>query len=123
MADITNDDIADDATVVNPVVDVEMSESGAAEDGAPDADQSELPFAGEDTVVEPEPARVPFVDYLKSPVVTLIVGKAGEETILSAHQALLADSPYFKGLCDNFADDGSVRTLARRACCTSRARC
>lgn len=110
MADAANDDIIDDTTAVNPTADVEMTESGATEDGA--ADQTELPFAGEDTVVEPEPARVPFVDYLTSPVVTLIVGKDNDETILTAHQALLTISPHFKALCDNFTDDGSVSSTA-----------
>lgn len=107
MADAANDDIIDDTTAVNPAADVEMGEDGA---GA--ADNTELPFAGEDTVVDPEPARVPFVDYLTSPIVTLIVGKDSKETILSAHQALLTTSPYFKGLCDNFTDDGSVSSKA-----------
>lgn len=110
MADNADDDIVDDTTAVNPTADVEMTESGATEDGA--ADQTELPFAGEDTVVEPEPARVPFVDYLTSPVVTLIVGKNDSETILTAHQALLTISPHFKALCDNFTDDGSVSPTA-----------
>lgn len=109
MVDVNNDDIIDDTTAVNPAADVEMGEGAGAEDeGA--ADQTELPFAGEETVVEPEPepARVPFVDYLTSPIVTLIVGKDSSETILTAHQALLTLSPYFKGVCDNFTDDGSV---------------
>lgn len=119
MADLNNDDITDDTTSVNPNADVEMGEGAGGEDeGA--ADQTELPFAGEETVVEPEPARVPFVDYLSSPIVTLIVGKDDSETILTAHQALLAISPYFKGLCDNFTDDGSVSrttTFLRKTLC------
>ncbi|CAN8097335.1 unnamed protein product [Discula destructiva] len=110
MADAANDDPIDDTTVVNPAADIEMGEGGGAENGA--ADQTaELPFAGEETVVDPEPARVPFVEYLTSPVVTLIVGKDDNETILTAHQALLTSSPYFKALCDNFTDDGSPRQL------------
>lgn len=107
MADVNNDDIIDDTTAVNPTADVEMGEGAGAEDEA-SADQTELPFAGEETVVEPEPARVPFVDYLTSPIVTLIVGRDERETILTAHQALLNLSPYLKGICDNFTDDGSV---------------
>lgn len=110
MADVNNDDSIGDTTAVSPIADIEMSEGAGAEDGGVGA-QSELPFAGEDTVVEPEPARVPFADYLTSPVVTLIVGRDDSETILTAHQALLTLSPYFKGLCDNFTDDGSVSTM------------
>lgn len=106
MAD-ANDSLADDPTVVNPVTDVEMAEgAGAEEDGAAG---SELPFAGEETVVEAEPARVPFIDYLTSPIVTLIVGSGDKETILTAHQALLVQSPHFDSICHNFTDDGSVR--------------
>lgn len=115
MADINNDDIIDDTTAVNPTADVEMGEGAGAEDETP-ADQTELPFGGEETIVEPEPARIPFVDYLTSPIVTLIVGRDEKETILTAHQALLNLSPYLKGLCDNFTDDGSVsKPLPSRA--------
>lgn len=108
MADVAHDDIVDDTTVVNPSADVEMAEGAAAEEE--NGDQTELPFAGEDNVAEaePEPARVPFVDYLASPVVTLVVGKDPKATILTAHEALLTLSPHFKTLCDNFLDDGSV---------------
>lgn len=109
MADVANDTLTDEPTAVNPGADVEMAE-GAEDDGA--AERSELPFAGEETVVEPEPAepaRVPFIDYLTSPIVTLIVGAGDKETILTAHQALLVQSPHFHELCDSFTDDGSVR--------------
>lgn len=55
--------------------------------------------------------RQTFVDYLSSPVVSLMVGGPGEERVLTAHQALLVKSPYFKDVCATFADDGSVRPL------------
>lgn len=112
MADATNDiDIVDEPTVVNPGGDVEMTESGAAEEEQ--GGGSELPFAGEETVVEqpePEPSRIPFIDYLTSPIVTLIVGSGENETVLTAHQALLTQSPFFRDECDRFTDDGSVST-------------
>lgn len=112
MADTTNDDLIDEPTAVNPGVDVEMAEGAGADDDGAAAERSELPFAGEDTVVETEaePTRVPFIDYLTSPVVTLIVGSGENETILTAHQALLTQSPHFENLCNNFTDDGSVST-------------
>lgn len=102
----TDEGTAEDFSA-NPGADVEMTEDGTAEAG------SELPYAGEETVVEaePEPARVPFIDYLASPIVTLIVGSGENETILTAHQALLALSPYFKDQFEGFSDDGSVSTL------------
>ncbi|EXJ88523.1 hypothetical protein A1O1_05453 [Capronia coronata CBS 617.96] len=37
-----------------------------------------------------------FLEYLKSPIVQLIVGRGEEETTLTAHKALLDESPYFK---------------------------
>lgn len=126
MADVVNDDMTDEPTAVNPGADVEMAEGGGA-DEAGAAERSELPFAGEETVVEPEPEskRVPFIDYLRSPVVTLIVGSGKNETILTAHQALLTQSPHFENLCNNFTDDGSVRTGPSLVLCSqlpSRAR-
>lgn len=105
MADAANDDIVE-GTPANTAPDAEMLEAGAEDETA--VERSELPFAGEETVVEPEPARIPFIDYLTSPVVTLIVGSGEQETFLTAHQGLLVQSPYFKAECDAFADDGSV---------------
>lgn len=108
-------------TPADPAPDTEMTGAEAAEttevaetsgpaEGA-DAQQSaeasaELPFAEEQE--EEEQARQTFADYLSSPVVSLLVGKLGEEKVLTAHQALLVKSPYFKDLCAGFADDGSV---------------
>jgi hypothetical protein len=97
--------------------DIEMTEGGATE-GNSAAAGSELPYAGEETVVETEaePARIPFIDYLSSPIVTLIVGSGDKETILTAHQALLALSPYFKDQFENFSDDGSVSIWCDHIC-------
>lgn len=111
MADIASDDVVE-ASPANPAPDAEMTEAGAEDETA--VERTELPFAGEETVVEPEPARVPFIDYLTSPVVTLIVGNGEQETFLTAHQGLLAQSPYFQAQCDAFADDGSASTESPR---------
>ena len=59
-----------------------------------------------DEVVEP---RIAFANYLMSPIVTLRIG-SGDQSILSAHQGLLTQSPYFKDICDAFVEDGSVST-------------
>ncbi len=83
----------------NPAGDVEMGE------GAEGDERIVLPFAEGG---ESEP-RTTFISYLTSPVVTLIVGSAESETILTAHQALLVQSPFFADACAAFADDGSVR--------------
>lgn len=107
MADIANDDIVEQSPA-NATHDADMLEAGAEDETA--VERTELPFAGEETVVKPEPTRIPFVDYLTSPVVTLIVGSGEQETFLTAHQALLVQSPYFKAQSDAFTDDGSVST-------------
>ncbi|KAI1867727.1 uncharacterized protein JN550_006868 [Neoarthrinium moseri] len=91
--------------------DVEMGDGageGTIEDGNPDATQ--LPFAegGDGPEVE---QRIQFVDYLQSPIVTLIVGDGGASTVLTAHQALLTQSAYFADACAAFSDDGSPRQI------------
>lgn len=66
----------------------------------------------ETTVIREDPvaeARPSFIEYLSSPIVTLLVGQDAQ-TVLTAHQALLTKSPYFAELCKPFVDDGSVRT-------------
>ncbi|TLS30770.1 hypothetical protein PpBr36_02235 [Pyricularia pennisetigena] len=97
------DSVVGDSPAPNaPAADVEMTESAS---GAAEGDQSALPYAGEDGPEEPAPARIPFFEYLTSPVVTLMVGSASNsdtQTILTAHQALLTQSPYFATLCADF---------------------
>lgn len=39
-----------------------------------------------------------FLEYLKSPMVQLIIGAGPEEQILTAHQAILTQSPYFANI-------------------------
>lgn len=99
----------------NPGADVEMRE-GAEDTTAtanPNVNASELPFAQEDPEEDSAPApRVTFAQYLTSPVVTLLVGSGEAETILTAHQSLLVQSPFFAEACAQFADDGSVSLTA-----------
>ncbi|KAI1384833.1 uncharacterized protein F4822DRAFT_416395 [Hypoxylon trugodes] len=90
----------------NPGADVEMGEGEEAE-GAGRNGAGELPF-GEGGDIEP---RVNFISYLTSPVVTLLVGSGEAESILTAHQALLTQSPFFAEACAAFADDGSPRSV------------
>jgi hypothetical protein len=100
-----------------PAGDVEMSETQNTQETAPEntqeveenenenANDTELPFANSE-IAEP---RVTFADYLMSPIVTLLIG-SGDQSILTAHQGLLTQSPYFKDICDTFVEDGSVST-------------
>jgi len=64
----------------------------------------ELAFAEGGT----EEAKATFVSYLASPVITLLVGQGKRETMVTAHQALLVQSPFFQAACATFAEDGSV---------------
>lgn len=106
MADINDDSIVEDSPA-NPGADVEMAEGLGEDDTTAVAGRSEILNEG-DADEEPAPARPSFISYLTSPVVTLIVGTGETETILTAHQALLSLSPFFKDACAQFSDDGSV---------------
>ncbi|KAI8671784.1 BTB domain-containing protein [Fusarium keratoplasticum] len=91
-----------------PTGDVDMTETQNTQDGEEQENPngSELPFADTE-IAEP---RVTFANYLMSPIVTLLIG-SGDQSILTAHQGLLAQSPYFKEICDRFVEDGSPRQI------------
>jgi hypothetical protein len=77
-------------------------------DDAADNDDN-LPFQEE--AMEDAPARTTYIDYLKSPVIGLLVGNGGDQALLTAHQALLTQSPWFADTCAKFSDDVSVCRL------------
>ena len=66
-------------------------------------------FSLREETEEDSPARVRYIDYLKSPVIGLLVGQGDEQALLTAHQALLITSPWFADACANFSDEVSVR--------------
>lgn len=114
MADSFHSEPVDDAPAsgtTGGADDVEMAENpGNPNPNNKNDSGDQLPFAegvpeGEDSVV---PDRVTFLQNLASPVVTLLIGAGERETILTAHQGLLVQSPYFAEACGEFADDGSV---------------
>jgi hypothetical protein len=75
-----------------------------------DAGETAAPEAVELGDIEPEtPKRVTFLDYLKSPIVELVVGSGEEQTTLFAHQAMLIKSPYFADICASFTEGSSHR--------------
>lgn len=94
--------VGPDESVSNPAADVDMGETGEAGDAEGDVagDDTELPFADEDIV----PPRPTFASYLASPIVSLVIGSEAP-SILSAHQALLEQSPFFAAACTSFTDD------------------
>jgi hypothetical protein len=91
--------------------DVEMAEDAEGEE----ADAGEQAANGEDG--ETSPAGNPqtiFLDYLKSPVVELVVGggeNGGDEdtTLITAHQALLTKSPFFAERLADLSDSEPKR--------------
>ncbi|KAF2673737.1 hypothetical protein BT63DRAFT_410701 [Microthyrium microscopicum] len=97
--------MADD-TPVDPVPagDVEMEEdTEQVEGGAQGAEDTGML---ED--IEPETkTRVSFLDYLKSPIVNLVVGRGEEQTSLAAHEGLLLQSPFFAEQIGAFKPKGS----------------
>ncbi|KAG6040882.1 hypothetical protein E4U41_006794 [Claviceps citrina] len=115
--------IADDAptqqtqqSTVSADVDMTTEETEvnrAAPDGTEgdDATAREGEGAGAVVTEQEEPARVTFMSYLASPVVTLVVGQDEAQCLLAAHQGLLEKSPYFADICRQFVDDGSPRQI------------
>ena len=101
----------DSALTETPVDDVDMDQENEAEEqNAEDHNEDDLPFAqGSDGIPRPK-----FTIYLSSPIVTLIIGLGDGHTMLTAHQALLQQSPYFADICKGFVDDGSVRSKPSR---------
>lgn len=108
MADsFAEEPVLNDAAA-NPGADVQMAE-GAGDEAT--ANGSELPFA-EGGAEEPSAPRVSFVQYLSTPIVTLLIGTGDNEHVLTAHQGLLSQSTYFAEQCAEFTDDGSVSSVS-----------
>ncbi|KAK4187529.1 hypothetical protein QBC35DRAFT_474439 [Podospora australis] len=120
MADSFESSNAEDAPVASTAAaDVEMTEGGDASAAGAEVETAattenggdNLPFAeGGPDDSTPAP-RITFLQYLTSPIVTLLIGSNDEETILTCHQGLLTQSPYFADRCAEFTDDGSPRQI------------
>ncbi|KAL6925289.1 hypothetical protein ACHAPO_009023 [Fusarium lateritium] len=107
---------------VEPTGDVEMTETAqntqetSLENTQEDAHngEAEQNENADETALEPveevAKPRITFANYLMSPIVTLLIGSS-DQSILSAHQGLLTQSPYFKDICDAFVEDGSPRQI------------
>jgi hypothetical protein len=94
------EDVAADVEMAGEEVTVE-NDTAAVQNGDGDGD-SGLPFQEE--AMEDVPPRVKYVDYLKSPIIGLLVGQGDEQVLLTAHQALLTQSPWFADACAKFSD-------------------
>jgi hypothetical protein len=73
---------------------------------APQDKDDGMPFQEEP--LEEVPARVTYIDYLRSPAIGLLVGQGDEQALLTAHQALLVQSPWFADACAKFSSEVSV---------------
>ena len=69
--------------------------------------ENSLPFQ-EDEEDERISTRTTFLDHLKSPTVELLIGEDKRQTLLTAHQALLVQSPFFEDACNQFSDSAKV---------------
>ncbi|KAI4230438.1 MAG: hypothetical protein L6R36_000067 [Xanthoria steineri] len=73
--------------------DVEMQ---GGDEGADVVEVGETVGEEGDAAEEDKPAqRVTFIDYLKSPMIELLIGSGADQTLLMAHKALLTKSPFF----------------------------
>ncbi|KAL2753074.1 hypothetical protein ACRALDRAFT_1078062 [Sodiomyces alcalophilus JCM 7366] len=108
----TSEDVDMEGTTVVPADETTTAAPADKATATTDVEESAKEPEGDEAQGDkgPEP-RATFLTYLTSPVVTLLVGKNGSETILTAHQALLAKSPYFKEACAQFNNDGSPRQI------------
>jgi hypothetical protein len=70
-------------------------------------DAGEEEAAGDDTLASSTPAnpQTIFLEYLKSPMVHLVVGTGDEETTLTAHKAILEQSAHFADQLAGTSDD------------------
>lgn len=108
------DPTIDDAMGDETPADVEMvgEEIMQVETGANATTNGENGIAFQDKEEEVViPTRVTFVDHLRSPIVELLVGEGEGQALLSAHQALLVQSPFFEDACSQFSDNDLVRDV------------
>ncbi|KAB2576805.1 hypothetical protein BFW01_g7821 [Lasiodiplodia theobromae] len=118
MADQASNDTPLEGT---PAADVEMGGSGeyAEDNTATNNPDQQAGNEGDDNdegvemaEIEPEtPKVVKFLDYLKSPIIELVVGRGDNQTLLTVHQALLTKSPFFEEQCARFTDGDTHRRI------------
>jgi len=82
------------------LVDIEADDNdGAIVPQTQDIEAEDVPKSNPQTV---------FLDYLRSPIVHLNIGSGADATVISAHKAILAQSPFF---AERLADDISEADL------------
>ncbi|MCJ1360524.1 MAG: hypothetical protein MMC33_010532 [Icmadophila ericetorum] len=89
--------------------DIEMGVREDEEEEVESVNEDE-PEGGEEEVEQSAP-QLTFIGYLKSPIVELLVGSGDGQTLLTAHQALLVQSPYFAGLVSELVENMRSKTI------------
>lgn len=89
-----------------PTVEIDVAAAEAGDGEVENDQENGMPFQEES--LEDAPARPTYIDYLRSPVIGLLVGQGDEQALLTAHQALLTTSPWFADACAKFSDELSV---------------
>lgn len=84
MADLEGSQVPETADDVEMEGEEEVADP--ADDGIADPEETQVATSSPQTV---------FLDYLKSPIVRLVIGSGDEETTITAHSAILERSPYF----------------------------
>jgi hypothetical protein len=105
MVEVFADGIIEELTA-DPSINGDMPQDVQDDHGA-DNGRSGLPLA-EEGGEDPAVPRPTFIQYLTSPVVTLVVGRGEAGALLTAHQSLLTQSPFFAEACAEFTDTVSV---------------
>ncbi|KAF2152092.1 hypothetical protein K461DRAFT_279619 [Myriangium duriaei CBS 260.36] len=100
-----------------PIVVIDKPSDGAENDVDMTSETGRDENGGEDETgleqIETEVADTPkFIDYLKSPIVEISLGEGDEQTMLYAHQGLLAQSPYLADLINSAGDATPTRRIA-----------
>ncbi|RDI83828.1 hypothetical protein Vi05172_g6232 [Venturia inaequalis] len=107
--------MADQDPTLEEVAEEDVEMLGAEEEAAPAEGDGEGYGDNETNLpeIEPEvPVKVTFLDYLRSPMVEVSVNDGTETTVLSAHEAILAKSPWFAAKCSEFPAAGPRRIEA-----------
>jgi hypothetical protein len=105
--------VLQDFDMSSPDFAVEISSTSAEPLGGNDHHNGQL-FP--DSPAEDAPARVTYTQYLKSPVITLVIGHGEDQALLTAHEALLMQSPWFAETCSKFSNDLVVRSSLLLLC-------
>ena len=84
MADLEGSQVPETADDVEMAGEEEVADP--ADDGVADPEETQVPASNPQTV---------FLDYLKSPIVRLVIGSGDDEATITAHSAILERSPYF----------------------------